>query len=124
MGPKPRAPALVLVQRRRTDVLISQTLLLPVEREGRPLRVDALRDAVAAGYLHRAVHHLAAALLHARERGVEVVDLDVVEPVRRRRVVLGLRCHAAQGAAALAVHLVGPIGDGAASVFCQPKSCE
>src|SRR5439155_2933350 len=84
-----------------------QSPLLSVERERRALRIHALRDAVAARHFRRAHHHLAVTLLHPPERGVEVLHVDVVEPVRRRRVALGPRHHPAEGAAALAVHLVG-----------------
>src|SRR5438132_13540015 len=82
-------------------------LLLSEKRERRAVRVHALRDAFAAGNVHRAVPYLAVALLDASECGVEIRDRDVVEPVRRRWIALRLRHHPTEGAATFAVHLVG-----------------
>ena len=46
-----------------------------MQREGCALRVHALRDPRAAGHFHGPVRHLAAAVLHALERAVEVAAL-------------------------------------------------
>ena len=49
--------------------------------EGGALRVQALRDAIAAGNVHRAVEHLAAVRLDAVCCGIGAVDANEMQPV-------------------------------------------
>ncbi len=69
------------------------------QREACALRIDALDDPASARHLHRSVDDLPAVVADAPRRGVNGIDVEVVEPVRRGRVG-HLRHHAADRHAA------------------------
>src|ERR1700682_2422308 len=54
---------------------------LSLQREDGALRIDASRDPVAARHFDRALEDLAATGLHAFRGRVDVVDIEIVEPI-------------------------------------------
>src|SRR5688572_23181937 len=66
----------------REDLASATSVTHLVHGEHAALGVQALRDPVAAGNLHRAVDHLPAVLLHLVGGGVHVLHAHVVAPRR------------------------------------------
>src|SRR5581483_11084263 len=84
-GPDLPAKGLMRTNLTRPHALRQRDLFLQlVDGEGRPLRVEYLRDARAGGHLHGAVHQLAPLRLDALDGPLEVFHLDVVEPGGRK----------------------------------------
>src|SRR5262245_25271684 len=62
------------------------------KREGRTLRIDALRDPRTTWYLHGPIQHLAFAFGDAPERSIERGDVEIIPP-RRNLDVWRFRHH-------------------------------
>src|SRR5262249_10019519 len=93
--------------RRRCLLEISQRVRAagPLQREPGALRVGALSDPTPARHLNRTMDEFAPAVLDAGNSGVDVADVEIIEPARAGHIRL-LAEHAADRLAAGAERLI------------------